>query len=188
MGSDGLGDPPRHRIGGAEGIVRKSVMNTDTDEDFLIISPANSRPATVGVGEVRFARGFVAAIEPMHGNEVVVYEEQGEGAWRRTTLSSSFNQGHALATGDLLGTGTDQVVAGWRNPDADGKVGIRLFHRSGPDATEWSSMVIDDNTMACEDLKLADLDGDGRLDVIAAGRATNNLLVYWNRRAERVAD
>ncbi|MCB1064756.1 MAG: VCBS repeat-containing protein [Verrucomicrobiae bacterium] len=176
-------------IGGVEGIIRKSVMNTDPDEDFRLITPENSEPPTVGVGEVRFAEGFIAAIEPMHGNEVVVYEKADEEQkWRRTQLTDGFNQGHALATGDLLGTGRDQIVAGWRNPDADGKVGIHLFHRASADAVEWSSMVIDDNTMACEDLKLADLDGDGRLDVIAAGRATHNLLVYWNRPAERVAD
>jgi hypothetical protein len=40
--------------------------------------------------------------------------------------------------------------------------------------------LVDDNTMACEDLKLADLNGDGRLDVIAAGRATKNVIIYWN--------
>jgi hypothetical protein len=37
--------------------------------------------------------------------------------------------------------------------------------------------------MACEDLKLADLDGDGKLDIIASGRASNNLKIYWNRTA-----
>jgi len=35
--------------------------------------------------------------------------------------------------------------------------------------------------MATEDARSGDLDGDGRLDVIAAGRATKNLMVYWNR-------
>jgi len=40
--------------------------------------------------------------------------------------------------------------------------------------------VIDHNTMACEDLKLADLNQDGRLDIIAAGRKTKNVNVYWN--------
>jgi len=35
--------------------------------------------------------------------------------------------------------------------------------------------------MACEDLKLADLDGDGWQDIIAAGRSTQNLKVYWNK-------
>ncbi|MEN2281131.1 FG-GAP-like repeat-containing protein [Algoriphagus sp. SE2] len=36
--------------------------------------------------------------------------------------------------------------------------------------------------MACESLTSADLDGDGKLDLIAAGRATNNLKIYWNLR------
>ncbi len=35
--------------------------------------------------------------------------------------------------------------------------------------------------MACEDVRVADLNGDGRLDIIAAGRATRNLKIYWNR-------
>jgi hypothetical protein len=34
--------------------------------------------------------------------------------------------------------------------------------------------------MACEDLKVADLDGDGRPEIIAAGRATKNVIIYWN--------
>jgi hypothetical protein len=31
-----------------------------------------------------------------------------------------------------------------------------------------------------EDLTAADLDGDGRIDLIAVGRKTKNLRVYWN--------
>ena len=40
---------------------------------------------------------------------------------------------------------------------------------------EWNETLVDDNTMACEDLCLADLNGDGKLDIIAAGRATKNV-------------
>ena len=34
--------------------------------------------------------------------------------------------------------------------------------------------------MACEDLCLADLNADGNLDIIASGRATKNVKIYWN--------
>ena len=37
------------------------------------------------------------------------------------------------------------------------------------------------NGMACEDLKVADLNGDGKKAIIAAGRSTHNLVVYWNQ-------
>lgn len=40
----------------------------------------------------------------------------------------------------------------------------------------------DDDTMACEDLCLADLNGDGKLDIVAAERATKNVMVYFNHR------
>ena len=49
-------------------------------------------------------------------------------------------------------------------------------------ALEWQSSWLDDGGMACEDLCLSDLNGDGRLEVIAAGRATHNLKVYFNER------
>jgi hypothetical protein len=80
----------------------------------------------------------------------------------------SLKEGHALACGDLLGAGFDQVVVGWRGKEDQGRVGIKLF------------IPLDDNGIACEDLCLADLNGDGRLDIVAAGRATRNVRVYFN--------
>lgn len=134
-----------------------------------------------GAGEVRVGmleeQTLITTIEPIHGTHLVAYVGENR---TRVVLDTTFVQGHALATGDLLGLGRDQIVAGWRNPNAEEKVGIRLYV---PDAsgTNWTTHIIDDNTMACEDLKLADLNDDGRLDIIAAGRATNNLIIYWNQ-------
>ena len=41
-------------------------------------------------------------------------------------------------------------------------------------------MLVDDNQMATEDIRAADLNGDGKLDIIAAGRASHNLKIYFN--------
>lgn len=46
-------------------------------------------------------------------------------------------------------------------------------------------MLVDDDTMAREDLCLADLNGDGKLDIVAAGRATKNMKVYFNESESR---
>ncbi|MEE2886956.1 MAG: hypothetical protein VX951_05945, partial [Planctomycetota bacterium] len=101
--------------------------------------------------------------------------------WRRQVLDSDLRQGHAVASGDLLGSGADQIVVGWRNKNAAGKFGIRYYIALHSDGRSWQRVTVDDSEMACEDLRLADVDGDGRLDIVAAGRATRNLRVYFNR-------
>jgi hypothetical protein len=137
-------------------------------------------------GEIRHGRlgdrPFLATIEAMHGEEVAVYM-LGRESPDRQLLDDTFREGHALATGDLLGLGRDQIVAGWRTPNADGKVGIKLFVPLDESGRSWTEYSVDEDGMACEDLVLADLDGNGKLDIIAAGRATNNLKIYWNRTA-----
>ncbi|MCU0353504.1 MAG: VCBS repeat-containing protein [Cytophagales bacterium] len=137
-----------------------------------------------GTGEVRrgtFANGgvFSAAVEPMHGHQLVVY--QPADTTFRHVLTENMNQGHAVACDDLLGLGSTQVVVGWRTPNADGRVGIRLFVPADNTGRNWQEHVIDDNRMACEDLLVADLNADNRPDIIAAGRDTHNLVVYWSK-------
>ncbi|MDP7657492.1 MAG: hypothetical protein QF706_15545, partial [Roseibacillus sp.] len=94
-------------------------------------------------------------------------------------LDTSLAHGHALAYTDILGTGDLQVLAGWRYQNKEGKVGINLYAR-GKDG-KWSTHLIDDNKMACEDLQVADLNKDGKLDIIACGRATRNVVIYWQK-------
>ena len=136
-------------------------------------------------GKLPGGRRFLATIEPMHGNQVAVYRPrtaiETDGPWHRQVIASDLIDGHALACGDLLGVGSDQIVVGWRAMNRPGsRVGIRLYVPDPADPGAWTSQVIDDNQMACEDLQLADFDGDGDLDVVAAGRATKNLKLYFN--------
>jgi len=139
-----------------------------------------------GAGEVRLGKlpngkRFFATVEPMHGTNLVVYRESGSGPWSRMVLDSSLVDGHALACGDLAKRGSDQIVVGWRAMGKTGvKVGIKMFTPLDSAGDKWKSTLVDDNQMACEDLTVADLDGDGRLDIVAAGRATKNLKIYWN--------
>jgi len=166
---------------GKEGVL---LLNRSGNEwhKTKIVSP-DQQPGFAGAGEVRLGKlkesRFIATIEPMHGTNVVLYTEGTP--WKRHLLDSSLADGHAVATGDLLHQGFDQIVVGWRGKNADGKVGVKLFQAKDSTATEWTQSWIDDNNMACEDLKLSDLNGDGWLDVIAAGRATKNVKIYWNQ-------
>ncbi|GAB3895687.1 FG-GAP repeat domain-containing protein [Spirosoma agri] len=144
-----------------------------------------------GIGEIRRLNGgrAIATIQPMHGN--VLQVESGAYSFKKSqvrgadkevdVLTDILSQGHALVCGDFLGIGSDQIIAGWRNPNAAEKVGIRLFKPKDPGNME--GYILDDSVrMACEDMQAADLDGDGDLDIIASGRATLNVLIYWNQR------
>ena len=144
-----------------------------------------------GAGEVRAGKvagrqAFVATVEPMHGNTLAVYTaplatEHADAKWHRTVLDESLIDGHALACADLIGQGRDQIVVGWRAMNRPGaKVGIRLFTSDDDSLRKWTPAIVDDGGMACEDLILADLNGDGKLDIAAAGRATKNVKVYLN--------
>jgi hypothetical protein len=140
-----------------------------------------------GAGEVRFRKfdnevGALATIEPMHGNQVGVRFLPSSGnQTSRVILDDTLSEGHALACEDLLGLGHPQIVAGWRAPNKEKKVGIKMYAPLDDKGEKWQTHVIDDNGMACEDLKIADLDGDGQPDIIASGRSTHNLVIYWNR-------
>ncbi len=130
-------------------------------------------------GELRVAttsKKALVGIQPMHGNQLVVYPEMEKKG--RIVLTVGMNQGHALGYDQLVGGGDDDIVVGWREPDKQNKFGIKIYTLQND---KWKDYWIDDNGIACEDLQLADLDGDGKKDIIAAGRATHNLKVYWNK-------
>jgi hypothetical protein len=173
------------RLGGREGIQWIDLGPEGWVKHHLIKHDGTN--SGKGVGELREGRleslgvAFVAAIEPMHGNELVLYSFPPDGQQPvRRVLSSSLIDGHALACGDLLGLGRDQIVAGWRaNANKLARVGVKIWI---PDekGENWAEHLIDDNEMACEDLVVADLNGDGKPEIVAAGRRTANVKIYWN--------
>lgn len=155
-----------------------------------------------GASEVRLGNGasgggarFLATIEPFHGNSLVVYtrpsrnsgaRERSSGGgrprlWTRQVIDDDLSEGHAIACADIDADGADEIVAGWRGKgNASGHVGIRIYDRGASSGGEWRAAPLDDDGMACEDLRIADIDGDGDLDIVAAGRSTHNLKIYRN--------
>ncbi len=142
----------------------------------------NRGSSEIKAGILPNGKRYLATIEPWHGFQVVVYTEDGTGAWKRRVLDETLRDGHGVWCADIDGRTGDELLIGWRGPDTvHKKVGVAAYV---PDTNggKWEKHLIDDNGMACEDLTAADLDGDGRQDLVASGRATHNLKIYWNRR------
>jgi hypothetical protein len=95
-------------------------------------------------------------------------------------LDETLQDGHAVVVADLLGTGSDQIVVGWRAVPPRGSPGVRMFTPLDPEGQQWRTSDLSGAEVAVEDMKGADLDGDGRIDLILAGRATKNLRILWN--------
>ena len=111
---------------------------------------------------------FLAAIEPWHGNQVVVYREKS-GAWQREVIDDSLLDGHTIVTADLDGDGSNEIVAGMRGKP------YRVYIYRGKDR-----YTLDDGEMSAAACAVADLNGDGRPDIACIGSATHNLKWYEN--------
>ena len=130
-------------------------------------------PGEIKLGRVA-GRRMIATVEPWHGKSVVIYAEQ-PGMWARTVIESELTGGHALGWADFDGDGNDELAVGWR----DQKPGVAVYTVDREGALK-SKLMVDEGGMATEDLVIADLNGDKRPDIIASGRATRNVKIYWN--------
>jgi hypothetical protein len=157
----GLGLPPQHIGAGKEG--------TQPDRGS----------SEVSLGTLRGAR-FIATIEPWHGTDAVIYTPGATEAdlWKRETIGTEFEHGHALATADLDGDGYDEVIAGGGEGER-----AQLIYRYNPNTSAWQRIELDVGGVAVAALVVQDMNGDGALDIVSIGGSpTNNVVWYENSR------
>ncbi len=112
----------------------------------------------------RLSDGSLAAIEPWHGNQLVLYRGTA-----RELLDDTLTDAHALEIADFDGDGRDEIVVAQRG--APGRV---LIYRG-------RERIILDEGINAASCAAADFDGDGRTDLACIGSASQDLKVYWNR-------
>ncbi len=128
----------------------------------------------LAVGHLQGER-FLAAIEPWHGNQVVVYRNV-QARWQRSVIDKSLVDGHSIITADLNGDGRDEIVAGMRG---DGYK-VYIYRSTDPAGRTWERSELDSGDMAAASCVALDLAGNGRVDIACIGSATHNLKWYEN--------
>jgi len=148
---------------------------------------SNRGASEIKQGKLKDGTPYIATIEPWHGNQVVVYTPPARAGdlWKRTVLDEALKWGHAVSCADLDGDGGEELVIGVRDnlsQKAGEKFGVRIYTPTAGAWEKWDRRLVDEGGVAVEDLAVGDLDGDGRPDVVAVGRATKNGRIYFNRK------
>ncbi|MEP6754762.1 MAG: VCBS repeat-containing protein [Chthonomonadales bacterium] len=140
--------------------------------------PTKRGSSEVDRGWLPGKKPFIATIEPWHGHEVVVYLQPKEtGAlWERHVIDNTLNDGHGIACVDLDGDGKFEIIAGYRGGEHN-LYGYRCLDIRGE---KWERFTIDAGNMAGSAVKIADINGDGRPDIVACGSVTGNVKWYEN--------
>lgn len=149
-------------------------------------NPKGPRGASeVKLGQLAGIPSYIATVEPWHGNQIVVYTQPkaGEMLWQRQVIDDQLRWGHAVWCADLDGDGSGELVIGVRDNPAKGdtfteKCGVRVYKATDGKGKKWARSLVEDGGVAVEDLTAADLNGDGKPDIIAVGRATKNARIY----------
>ena len=151
-------------------------LDGEWSRDTVAVGAPAAWPAS-GASEVEVGRlgerDFVATIEPWHGPQVVVYREE-DGEWMRQVIDE-IGSGHTIVTADFDGDGRDEIVTGDRGDTRR----LYLYAAEDMDGAAWSRQVLDED-MSPSGCTVADLNADGRIDLVCIGGRTANLKWYEN--------
>ena len=116
--------------------------------------------------------------DPTGTQQIVWYENDGSsgiGPWPNHVISEHFPEAFEAIAADLDGDGQVEVVAtAW----GDGGR-VALFKHRGDPRGSWDMQILKDNWARANMVIVADLDGDGRLDVAACAERGSNELRWW---------
>ncbi|MBI5759493.1 MAG: VCBS repeat-containing protein [Planctomycetales bacterium] len=145
------------------------------------LAPVHGHPTDIdgdGDLDVLMAFGLAAAVGA-DSHQVAWYENVGKPGlgteWKKHLIAGGFPHGFEAVAGDLDGDGDQDVVTtGW-SPSGQ----LAWFENTGNPQVGWKQHTIKQNWSNAVTVILADLDKDGRLDIVACAERGANELRWW---------
>jgi len=106
--------------------------------------------------------------------DIVWWKNGGDGtSWTRNDIDTSFFTASSVASADVDGNGSPDVLG-----CSLSTYGVVWWSNSAGDGTAWTKHAVDSGFTLASCLLPADIDRDGEVDVLAAGRSSGDI-VWW---------
>jgi hypothetical protein len=116
-------------------------------------------------------------------NKVVWKRNEGGNpiTWGSQVIDGDWRDAWEIGTGDVDGDGNlDVMCTLWTYGD------VVWWENDGSDPIVWTKHFVDDALAGAHSVRGADLDGDGDMDLAAAGGTAHKIVVYWSDGADSI--
>ena len=146
--------------------------------DHSCVRPVHGHPVDMdGDGDMDVVMATGMGLDPPSGS-VVWYENDGRPhaeVWDKHVICEDLPQAFEPFAADVDGDGDVEVaVTAWGDHG-----GLHLFEHDGDPRGPWRKQVLKDHWVRANQVILTDLDGDGRLDILAEAERGSNELRWW---------
>ncbi len=143
--------------------------------------PTHGQPVDLdgdGDLDILMALGMHAEPGDTRTHQIAWYENTGApaaGVWPKHVLAHGFQDAFEVVAGDLDGDGDpDAAATSWRSPGR-----VAWFENPGVRGRLWRTHVLKEDWPSANQVLLADLNGDGRLDIVACAERGSQELRWW---------